>query len=127
MKEQYFFVIVWIIIGFFIGYLVWKIVKYYHIRQIRKDSNRRSRSVILWEVAEKIAPILPDFPYNPKDLAFVWKGVDYIVFDWLSSWKLKKIIFLEIKSWKSTLNKNEKLIRDYVSKNKVLYNIYKRV
>lgn len=72
---------------------------------------------------EKIAPILPNFPYNYKDLMFMGKWVDYIVFDGLSEWYVHQIVLLELKSGKSRLNKNEKLIKDAVDKGKVKYKV----
>ena len=88
-------------------------------------SVKKSREVILGEVYEKVAPMLENFPYNYKDLTFVGRWIDYIVFDWLAEWNLKNIIFLEIKSGKSNLNKNERDIRNIVEKWKVTYEIYK--
>jgi predicted Holliday junction resolvase-like endonuclease len=49
-------------------------------------------------VSEKVAPFLPGFPYNCKDLVFIGKGIDYLVFDGLANGMLKQIILLEIKS-----------------------------
>ncbi|MFZ5341575.1 MAG: Holliday junction resolvase-like protein [Patescibacteria group bacterium] len=39
----------------------------------RKQAVERSKSVISGQVYEKIAPLLPDFPYNPKDMTFIGK------------------------------------------------------
>jgi len=125
MEEYIVFIIIWAIIWFFVGYMIWKIIKYKELKKERASSVKRSRSVILWEVYEKVAPFLPNFPYNPKDMLFVWKGIDYIIFDGLSAWTLKQVIFLEIKSGKSNLNKNERNIRDTVWKKKVFYQIYR--
>lgn len=77
----------------------------------------------MWQVNEKIAPILPGFPYNYKDLVFIGKWIDYIVFDWLSTGYLKQVIFLEIKSWNSLLNKNESMIKNCLDRKKVYYEI----
>lgn len=118
-------VIIGLIIWYCIGYLVWKYIKYKTIKWERKDATLRSRSVILWEVYEKILPFLPDFKYNPKDMVFIWKWIDYIIFDWLSAWQLKKVVFLEVKSGKSSLNNNERMIRDSVSKKRINYEIYR--
>ena len=107
--------------GIIIGYLIWKLIKYKEIKQHRKQAVKQSCAVILGEVAEKIAPILPQIPYNPKDMVFIWKGVDYIIFDWLAWWKLKQIIFLEIKSWKSKQNSNEKQVEQTIKLKKVKY------
>jgi len=118
--------IIWVaLIAFFIGYLIWKLVKYSELQKARKESIKKSRSVILWETAEKVAPFLPDFPYNPKDLTFIWKWVDYVIFDWLSNWNLKQIVFLELKTWKSRQNKNEKEIEKIILQKKVKYELRK--
>ena len=118
--------IIWVaLIAFFIGYLIWKLVKYSELQKARKESIKKSRSVILWETAEKVAPFLPDFPYNPKDLTFIWKWVDYVVFDWLSNWNLKQIVFLELKTWKSRQNKNEKEIEKIILQKNVKYELRK--
>ena len=75
------------------------------------------------QVNEKIAPILPNFPYNYKDLVFIWKWIDYVVFDWLSTWYLKEIVFLEVKSWVANLNRNEKMVKDCINSWKTSYEI----
>lgn len=77
----------------------------------------------MWQVNEKIAPILPNFPYNYKDLVFIGKWIDYIVFDWLSTGYLKEIVFLEIKSWVSNLNRNEKMVQQCIKSWNTSYEI----
>lgn len=124
MKSQILWLVLWVFIWISLGYLVAKIYFFVKIKNQRKDAVDRSRSVVLWYVNEKIAPLLPDFPYNYKDLAFLWKWVDYVVFDWLSQWNLKKIVFLEIKSGKSTLNNNERQIKNCVDSKSILYKIW---
>ncbi|EKE26777.1 MAG: hypothetical protein ACD_4C00144G0003 [uncultured bacterium (gcode 4)] len=109
------------IIWFIIWNIIWKIVKYHEVKWYKLDAIKRSKSSILWEVYEKIIPFLPNFNYSPKDMVFIWKWVDYLVFDWLSSWDLNEIIFLEIKSWKSNLNKNEKMIQKIIWNKKIKY------
>ncbi len=63
--------------------------------------------------------MLPGFPYSPKDLVFIGKGFDYLVLDGLSSGELKEIVFLEVKTGTSSLNGNERMIRDAVRAKKV--------
>ena len=91
----------------------------------RKDAVERSRSAVLGNVNEKIAPLLPDFHYNYKDLVFLGKGIDYLVFDGLSGGNLRKIVFLEVKSGKSQLNANERMIKDCISEHKLSYEVYR--
>ena len=115
--------IFFIIISFLVWYFVWKIIKYAELKKERKKSVKKSRSIILWESFEALAPFMPDISYHPKDMNFLWKWVDYIVFDGLANWKLKQIVFLEIKTWKSCLNTNEKQIKKIIEKWKIKYEL----
>ncbi|MBS8121640.1 Holliday junction resolvase-like protein [Candidatus Vampirococcus lugosii] len=123
MEKDFIFILFGIIIGLIIGYLFAKIHFWIKNKSVRKDAIGRSKSVILGQVNEKIAPILPQFNYNYKDLVFIGKGIDYIVFDGLSEGNLNKIVFLEIKTGKSNLNKNEKSIKSKLEESKVEYEI----
>lgn len=119
--------IFWIIIGLLIGYLIARIYFFIKIKHQRQDAVTRSRNVVLGNVNEKIAPLLPGFPYHYKDLMFLGKWIDYIVFDWLSHWNLTKIVFLEIKTNSSTLNRNETMIKQCIEQKKVEYQIYRKI
>lgn len=124
-SKEILLVVLWIIIWLFFWIIIWKIIKYKTLKSERESSIKKSKSVILWEVYEKVLPFLPNFPYKPRDMTFVGKWIDYIVFDWLNEWDLKKVIFLEVKSWISSLNKNEKMIRDVVREWKIEYKEYR--
>lgn len=123
--KEIFILIIWVLFWLFVWILIWKFIKYRTLKWERAFSIKKSKSVILWEVYEKVLPFLPNFPYKPRDMTFVGKWIDYIVFDGLSEWNLKKIVFLEVKSGTSTLNKNEKMIRNTILENKVEYKEYK--
>jgi len=103
------------------AFLLGRWLRHAEIRAHRRDATTRSRSVLLGEVYEKIAPFLPEFPFAARDMVFLGKGVDYIVFDGLSDGKLERIVFLELKSGSSRLSKNELMIRDAICKHKVDY------
>ena len=124
MQQNIPLIIIWIIIWLIIGYLIAKIYFQIKIKWHRQDAVSRSRSVLLGNVNEKVAPLLPNFPYYYKDMVFVGKWIDYVVFNWLSSGELKNIIFLEIKSWTSTLNRNERMIKECTENKKVYYDTY---
>ncbi len=123
MEQNLPIIIIWITIGLVIWYLIAKIYFEIKIRWQRKNAVERSKNVLIWQVNEKIAPILPWFPYNYKDLVFIWKWIDYIVFDGLSSGYLKEIVFLEIKSGISNLNKNETMVRNCIENRNISYDI----
>ncbi|MEK6986553.1 MAG: Holliday junction resolvase-like protein, partial [Candidatus Thermoplasmatota archaeon] len=72
--------------------------------EIREDSVSRSRSTLSGKFLEQLAPHFPDFPYDPTDLRFLGTPVDYIVFDGLSGGEVAEVVFLEVKSGKSSLN-----------------------
>jgi predicted Holliday junction resolvase-like endonuclease len=113
------------LLGFVIGIFIMRIVSLYEHKGVRRQATQGSRSAIFGEVYEKILPALPNFPYAPKDMVFVGKGCDYIIFDGLAEGNLREIIFLELKSGNATLNANEKMIRDIVDRKKIRYSEYR--
>lgn len=119
MSENIGFIVVGIIVGVLVGWLVANIYYMTQKSAVRKQSVQQSKATTLWYVSEKIAPLLPHFPYSYKDLVFLGKGVDYICFDGLSTGDVKQIVFLEIKTGKSQLNKNESMIKSVIEKGKV--------
>ena len=123
MNPDIWLIVVGILIWGIVGYLVAKVYFMLKIKKQRSNAVSRSRNVVLGYVHEKIAPLLPNFPYAYKDLVFLWKGVDYLVLDGLSKGNLQKIIFLEIKSGSSTLNKNEQMVRDCIAHKRMSYEI----
>lgn len=110
-------IIIWCIVGFLIAQLV-------NIKSQTKDrlqSIKQSKASILWNIKEQIAPLSPWFPYHTKDMVFIGKGFDYLVLDGLAEGNLKHIIFLEIKTWRSLQNKNEKQIQHIIDAKLVKY------
>lgn len=110
-----------LIIGFVIGFLWMKIISIQNYKTVRQEAVKGSRNAITGEIYEKILPALPNFPFLPKDMVFVGKWVDYIIFDGLSEWDLREIIFMELKSWKARLNQNEKMIKKILENKKVRF------
>lgn len=112
--ETTLFLIVWIGVWLLIGFLFAKLFFAQRIKSHRQQAVNQSRSTTLGYVSEAIAPLLPNFPYHYKDMVFLGKWVDYLVFDGLHRGELTEIIFLEIKTNTSQLNKNEKLIKQAI-------------
>lgn len=115
--------IVWIIVGLVVGFLLAQIFSMKHKLKDRQASIKGSKAVILGHVKEQMAAIHPDFPYHTKDMVFIGKGFDYLVLDGLSEGDLRQIIFVEVKSWNSVLNKNEKQIQAIINSKFVTYEI----
>lgn len=95
-------------------------------KNVRKDAVKRSKAVINGQVAEQIAPFLPDFPANPSDARFIGKPVDFIVFSGLSeNEKIDEILFVEVKTGKSLLSEREKEVKKAIEKGNVRYVEYR--
>ena len=95
-------------------------------RNIRKDTVKRSKAVIGGQVAEQIAPFLPDFPANPSDVRFIGKPVDYIAFSGLSEKdRIDEILLIEVKTGKSMLNQHEREIKKAVAEGRMRYVEYR--
>jgi len=117
--------IIWAIVWLIVWFIVAKLTVHSAVKTARSSSVKQARNVILGDVNEKLAPALPGFPYDFKDMVFIWKWIDYLVFDWLASGHLKKIVLLEIKSWQSLLNRNESMIKNAVGDWLVSYEVFR--
>jgi predicted Holliday junction resolvase-like endonuclease len=101
---------------------------------IRKDSLERSRDVLKGKVTEHFLPFFPDFPFNPMDARFFGSPIDLVVFDGLSEGDLRQIVFIEIKtgkstklknnSWLSLLTEREKQVRKCIEEKRVKYELH---
>lgn len=117
--------IIWAIVWLIVWFIAAKLTVHSAVKTARSSSVKQARNVILGDVNEKLAPALPGFPYDFKDMVFIWKWIDYLVFDWLASGHLKKIVLLEIKSWQSLLNRNESMIKNAVGDWLVSYEVFR--
>ena len=94
--------------------------------EIRKDSVNRSRSTLKGRIAEQMAPVLPDFGFNPADARFIGSPVDYIIFDGLTRVADDKedeiqIVFMDVKKGSGALTRTQRLIKQAVEKKSVAW------
>ena len=90
------------------------------LEEIVKARLKQSRAVLGGLVSEQIAPLLPDFPFDPGDCRFIGKPVDFIVFKGMNGQNISEVIFLEVKSGVSkNLNHQEKMLRDVIQAGRV--------
>jgi len=99
------FVLAWVY------FLIWRL-KYSAI--IRQDAVRRSQAVTSGKVHEQLIPYLPAFPFNPKDIRFLGSPVDLVVFDGLAEGRVRRVVFLEVKTGGAGLTGRERSIRDVI-------------
>lgn len=112
--------------GFLLWYVVAKVFFLQSVSKQRAQAIKQSKSVHKWLNNEKLAPFLPGFAYSPRDMVFIGKGIDYLVFDGLSRGQVTEVILLEIKTGSSTLNRNEKMIQEAIQSWRVRYEILKK-
>lgn len=88
-------------------------------KKIREDAALRSGRVLSGKTLEKLVPFLEKFPYDPHDIRWLGDPIDFIIFDGHSYKSPKEIVFCEVKSGNSSLNKIQKRIKNLIEKKKV--------
>ena len=108
------------LLGFALGYV------FLELRfRMKLRSLSRSFDVKKGKIVEQLAPYLQSFPYDPHDARFIGNPVDFVVFDGLNAGRDVSIIFVEVKSGKSSLNANERRIREAIDENRVKFEIFR--
>ena len=74
-------------------------------------SQKKSGEVRLGQIAEKLAPFLKDFTYNPENAIFLGQPIDYVVFE------DDEVVFVEIKSGKAQLSPKQRHIKKLIENN----------
>jgi predicted Holliday junction resolvase-like endonuclease len=96
------------------------------IRLAREDSVARSRVANLAKAAERVAPLLPGFDYDPADVQWVGGTVDFIVWHGLSRDDAKvEVVLLDVKNGKADLNQRQRRIRNAVEEKRVRFDVFR--
>lgn len=118
--------IVFVILAFLLGMKYRdRIWKYEIVPELRKDAVKRSRAVIGGQVSEQMAPYFPDFNFKSSEVRFIGKPIDFVVFKGMDEKKIDEVIFVEVKTGKSSLTPIEKDLRDTINNKKVRWEIYR--
>src|SRR3989338_2702610 len=112
-----FFILIYI--GYIIGKYFGKKQFEDQIPELREDAIKQSRAVLSGQLNEQIAPYMPDFPYKATEARFIGKPVDFVVFKGMDSKKIDEVVFVEVKSGKSSLSDVEKSLKDAIENKKV--------
>ncbi len=119
MPTNPFELVVGIAIGLLVAWIYFVIWKLRYTARIRGDAVQRSQAIIAGKVHEQLIPYLPAFPYNPKDVRFLGSPIDLVVFDGLAEGRVRRIVFLEVKTGGSDLTSRERRVRDVVQAREV--------
>ena len=96
------------------------------LKKVRQDAVKRSGAVKGGQLAEQIAPFLPEFPCDPADARFIGKPVDFIAFPGLAATgEAAEVLLIEVKTGSSQLNSHEKGIKEAVKAGRVRYVEYR--
>jgi len=83
-------------------------------RDLRRDAVSQSKAITRGQIYEQFATYFPGFQFNPKDAQFLGKPVDFVVFDGLDEGRLRRIVFVEVKTGGATLTTRERRVRDVI-------------
>ena len=105
-------------------YLLWKIIQLKiaqraALTDARKDTGNRQRSIIKGQISEVLAPWSIESVNSVKELNFLGSPIDFVGFKGLDGEGDIDIKFIEVKSGKSKLNKNQRRIRDAVAAKRI--------
>jgi predicted Holliday junction resolvase-like endonuclease len=93
----------------------------------KQKAMKQSRAVIKGQFSEQIAPFLPGFPSDLKasEARFLGKPVDFLFFKGMDEENITDVVFLEVKTGKSSLNFNERKLRDAIKEKRVEWREYR--
>ena len=97
-------------------------------KEIRSDARKRSRIVHMASISEQLAPLLPGFRYNPKDVQWVGGhgAVDAIVWHGLEAGGDVEIAFLDVKTGpRANLTANQRRIREAIAWKRIAFDVYR--
>ena len=116
--------VVIIISSIIVLFLLWKLIQLRlsqraAIENARKDTSERQRTVIKGQISEVLAPWSIESVNSVKELNFLGSPIDFVGFKGLDGDGEIEIKFIEVKSGKSRLNKNQRRIRDAVAAKRI--------
>jgi predicted Holliday junction resolvase-like endonuclease len=98
-------------------YILWW--RWRYTRAVRRDAVLRSEAVTVGKVAEQLVPFFPEFHFNPRDARFLGAPVDLVVFDGLAEGRVRRVVFIEVKTRGGRLTPRERLVREAVEAGRV--------
>ena len=96
-------------------------------KEIRSDARKRSRTVHMASISEQLAPLLPGFRYDHKDVQWVGGhgAIDAIVWNGLEAGGDVEIVFLDVKTGPHAhLTANQRRIREAIAWKRIAFDVY---
>lgn len=114
MSEQITLIVLSCLGGFILGYYIFR---------NKLKTEEQNRSIMSRQLAgtyvEKLIPFMKECKYDPKDMFFLGKPIDYIVFNRSGDEKVSEIVFLEVKTGNSQLSEREESLKKAIENKSV--------
>ena len=118
--------LIFVIIALVLLLIIQQIAMSRKLKKVRQDAVKRSNAVKGGQLAEHLAPFLPNFPCDPADAHFLGQPIDYIAFPGLCEKdSVEEILLIEVKTGTSQLSAREKGIKQAVEAGKIRYIEYR--
>ena len=100
------------------------------LKELKEKISARSEigagSVNIGFILEHMFPSLKEFPFCCDDCRSLFEPIDYLVFEGLANkGKVERLLWIEVKTGGSRLNKHEKEIKLLVENKELVWDIYK--
>lgn len=89
------------------------------VREQHKKSEKTSRSVIKGQISEQLFPLVIDCPYHSADMKFFGQPFDYLVLKGYNDGNITEVVFVEIKTGRSSLSAVQRSLRDCIEQKRV--------
>ena len=94
-------------------------------KRILQGAPKKSLEVIFGQVAEKVAPVMPKFPFDINDCRFLGDPIDYVIFSGVSSEShVYRIVFADVKTGEAKLNPHQKQTREALENGRMTIRLY---
>ncbi len=95
------------------------------LKEARQQAVQRSRSTLLGNLFERLAPFLQRFGHDPRDVRAVMNPIDYVVFDGLTlNRRVERITFVEVKAGTAHVSATHKSIADAINQGRVTTEVW---
>lgn len=91
-----------------------------NLPKIREEAIAASKRVTRGQITEHTVPFLVQGA-NPKDYHFLGNPIDYVVFKGMTDEEPIEVVFLEVKTGESRMNKHQRKVRDAIKEGRVRF------
>jgi predicted Holliday junction resolvase-like endonuclease len=98
------------------------------VKRLRAEAVQGSRLTKGGQVADQLAPLLPEFyeRFNPKDARFLGGGpIDFVIFEGLDEGDVRQVLFLDVKTGNAELNSRQRQVKRAVKTGRVDFDVLK--